>query len=56
MRQMRNSYKILVGKSEGKTQLGRPRCRWEDNIRMALRQMGFGFHESGEFFSYLRVY
>jgi hypothetical protein len=29
---MRNSYKVLVGKSEGKKQLGRPRCRWEDTI------------------------
>jgi len=34
---MRNAYYILVGKPEGKRQLGRPRCRWED-IRMDLRE------------------
>jgi hypothetical protein len=35
-----NAYKILGGKIEGKRQLGRPRCRWEHNIRMNLRGMG----------------
>jgi hypothetical protein len=34
MGEKRNSYRILVGKPEGKRPLGRPRCRWEDNIRM----------------------
>jgi hypothetical protein len=34
----RNAYKILVGKSEGERPLGRPRGRWEDNIRMDLRE------------------
>jgi hypothetical protein len=34
-----NSYKILVGKPEGKKPLGRPRHRWEDNIRMDLREI-----------------
>jgi hypothetical protein len=33
MDDMRNAYKILVGKSEGKRPLGRPRRRWEDIIR-----------------------
>jgi hypothetical protein len=33
MREMRNAYKILVRKLEGKRPHGRPRCRWEDNIR-----------------------
>jgi hypothetical protein len=33
----RNACRILVGKPEGKTPLGRPRCRWEDNIKMDLR-------------------
>jgi hypothetical protein len=33
-------YTILFGKSEGKTSLGRPRCRWEDNIGMSLREYG----------------
>jgi hypothetical protein len=34
MRDMRNVYGILVGKPEGKISVGRPRRRWEDNIRM----------------------
>jgi len=37
--EMRNVYKILVGKSERKIPLGRPRRRWEDNIRMDLREI-----------------
>jgi hypothetical protein len=32
----------LVGKQEGKRPLGRPRCRWEYNIRMDLREIGWG--------------
>jgi len=35
---MRNAYKILVGKSEQKRPLGRPRRRWEHNITMDLRE------------------
>jgi hypothetical protein len=35
-------YRVLVGKPEGRKPLGRPRRRWEDNIRMDLREMGFG--------------
>jgi hypothetical protein len=35
-------YKVLVGKPEGKRPLGRPRRRWEDEIRMNLREIGFG--------------
>jgi hypothetical protein len=35
----RNAYRILVVKQEAKRPLGRPRCRWEDNIRMDLREM-----------------
>jgi hypothetical protein len=38
---MRNAYKILVGKSEGRRPLGRPRCRWEDNIRLDFREIGW---------------
>jgi hypothetical protein len=38
----RNAYRILVGKPEGRSPLGRPRCRWEDNIRMDLREIGSG--------------
>jgi hypothetical protein len=36
MGDMRNAYKILVGKPEGKRPLGRPRRRWEDNIKIEL--------------------
>jgi hypothetical protein len=39
MGKMRIVYIILVGISEGKTPLGRPRFRWEDNIRMDLREI-----------------
>jgi hypothetical protein len=37
MGKTRNGYWILVGKPEGKRPLGRPRCRWVDNIKMNLR-------------------
>jgi hypothetical protein len=36
-REKRNAYRVLVGKPEGKGPLGRPRHRWEDNIKMDLR-------------------
>jgi len=39
----RGVYRVLVGKSEGRRPLGRPRRRWEDNIRMDLREVGCGF-------------
>jgi hypothetical protein len=42
MREMNGAYKILVGKPEGRRPLGRPRSRWEDNIMMDLREIGFG--------------
>jgi hypothetical protein len=35
-------YRVLVGKPEGKRPLGRPRSRWEDNIRMDLQEVGYG--------------
>jgi hypothetical protein len=38
----RNTYRILVGKAEGKRPLGRPRRRWEDNIKMILRIIDCG--------------
>ena len=40
MEQSRNAYRVLVGKPEGKRPLGRPRCSWEDNIIMDLREVG----------------
>jgi hypothetical protein len=36
----RNAYRILVEKPEGKRPLGRPRCRWVDNIKIDLREIG----------------
>jgi hypothetical protein len=42
MGEERNMYKVLVGKPEGKRQLGRPRHRWEDGIRMDLREIRLG--------------
>jgi hypothetical protein len=42
MGEERTFYKVLVGNPEGKRLLGRPRCRWEDGIRMNLREIGWG--------------
>jgi hypothetical protein len=42
MGEKRNAYRVLVGKPEGKTPLGRPRRKWEDNIRIELREIGWG--------------
>jgi hypothetical protein len=36
MEEKRNTHRILVVKPEGKTPLGRPRCRWRNNIKMDL--------------------
>jgi hypothetical protein len=40
MGEKKNAYRLLVGKSEGKRPLGRPRCRWVYNIKMDLAEMG----------------
>jgi hypothetical protein len=45
MGEKRNAYRILVGKSGGNRPLGRPRHRWEDNIKMGLREIGWGVME-----------
>jgi hypothetical protein len=37
-----NAYMVLVGKREGKRPVGRPRCGWEGNIKMGLRETGWG--------------
>jgi hypothetical protein len=42
MGEERKVYKVLVGKPEGKRPLGRPRHRWEDGIRMDLKDIGLG--------------
>ena len=40
--QRRDTYRILVGTSEGMRPLERPRRKWEDNIEMDLREVGWG--------------
>ena len=42
MEEGRGVHKVLVGKPEGKRPLGRPGCRWEDNIKMDLQEVGCG--------------
>jgi len=42
MVEKRGVYRVLMGKPEGKRPLGRPRRRWEDNIKMDLQEVGFG--------------
>ena len=42
MREGRGVHRVLVGKPEGKKPLERPRCRWEDNIKMDLQKVGGG--------------
>jgi hypothetical protein len=42
MGEKRKVYRLLVGKPEGNRPLGRPRCRWMDNIRMDLGEVGWG--------------
>ena len=41
----RGVYRVLVGKPEGKRPLGKPRHRWEDNIRMDLQDVGLGYKD-----------
>jgi hypothetical protein len=48
----RNVYRVLVGKPEGKRSLERPRCRWEDGIKMNLRETGWGVWSG---FTWLRI-
>ena len=43
MEEGRGVHRVLVGKLEGKRPLGRPRRRWEDNIKMDLQEMGGGY-------------
>ena len=42
MEEGRGVHKVLVGKPDGKRPLGRPRRRWEDNIKMGLEEVGRG--------------
>jgi hypothetical protein len=48
----RDVHRVLVGKPEGKRPLGRPRCRWEDNIKMDLQKVG---RAVGTGWSWLRI-
>jgi hypothetical protein len=48
----RGVHRVLVGKPERKRPLGRPRCRWEDNIMMDLQEVGGGV---GTGWSWLRI-
>jgi hypothetical protein len=41
MGKRRGVYRVLVGKPEGKRPLGRPRRKWEDNIKMDIQEVGF---------------
>ena len=41
MGESRGAFKVLVGKPEGKSPLGRPRLIWEDNINMELQEVGW---------------
>jgi len=43
MGEERRPYRVLVGKPEGRGQLGRPRRRWVDNIRTGLQEVGCGY-------------
>ncbi|KAJ4433937.1 hypothetical protein ANN_16256 [Periplaneta americana] len=45
MGESRNAYRVLIGKAKGKRPLGRPRRRWEDNIKMDLREVGYDNRE-----------
>jgi hypothetical protein len=45
MGEKRNAYRLLVGKPQGKRPLRRPRCRWVDNIKIDLGEMGFGSND-----------
>jgi hypothetical protein len=42
MGEKQNAYRILVGKLAGKRPLGRPRLRWVDNVKIDLREIGWG--------------
>jgi len=52
MGERRLVYRVLVGKPERKSTLGRPRCRWEDNIKMGLQEVGCGMWTGS---SWLRI-
>ena len=59
MEECRSAFNILTGKLTGKTSLGRPRRRWEDNIKMDLKEIGIDMRnwvDSAQDRDYTRVY
>jgi hypothetical protein len=44
MGENRGAYRIFVGRPEGRRPVGRPRRRWEDNIKMYLQEVGWGMN------------
>jgi hypothetical protein len=52
MEENRKVHKVLIEKSEGRRPLGRPRHRWNDGIRMDLREIGWGIWSG---FNWLRI-
>jgi hypothetical protein len=52
MGEEKNVYRVLVGKPKGKSPLVRPRRRWEDGIKMDLREIGWGVWSG---FTWLRI-
>jgi hypothetical protein len=52
MEEGRGVYRVLVGRLEGKRPLGRPRRKWEDNIKIDLREIGIDGRTG---FSWLRI-
>ena len=57
MGERRGAYRVLVGNPEGRRPLGRPKRRWEDNIKMNLREVswrgGRGLDRSGSVYGYV---
>ena len=49
----RGAHRVVVGKPEGRRSLGRPRRRWEDNIKLDLQEVGEGVVRTG--WSWLRI-
>jgi len=46
-RERRGAYRVLVGRSDGKRPFGRPGCRWDDNIKMDLEEVGLFWQRLG---------
>jgi hypothetical protein len=49
MEERRGTYRVLVGRPEGKRSLGRPTHRWKDNIKMDVLEMGWGHMDWNDF-------